>query len=64
MLTCFILVKLKGCCLRGNKPAKGSFSNDDGDGNENLNRFIEENDTFARASRFLYIYLPSLHNKT
>ena len=33
----------------------GSFSNDDGDGNENVkksNRFIEQNNKFARASRF------------
>ena len=58
-------MKLKGCQLRGYKPAIGSFSNDDGDGNENLknsNRFMEENNTFARASRFLYIYLPLLHD--
>ena len=32
-----------------------SFSNDDGDGNENVkksNRFIEQNNNYARASRF------------
>ena len=33
----------------------GSFSDDDGDGNENVKktiRFIEQNNKFARASRF------------
>ena len=33
----------------------GSFSNDDGDGNQdvkNNNRFITQNNNFARASRF------------
>ena len=29
---------------------------------QNSNRFMEENNTFARASRFLYIYLPLLHD--
>ena len=29
---------------------------------QNSNRFIEQNKTFARASRFLYISLPLLHN--
>ena len=29
---------------------------------QNSNRFIEQNKTFARASRFLYISLPFLHN--
>ena len=37
----------------------GSFSNDDGDGKRN--RFITQNNNFARASCFLYISLPSLH---
>ena len=33
----------------------GSFSNDDGDGNENakkINGFVKQNNIFARASRF------------
>ena len=29
---------------------------------QNSNRFIEQNKTFARASRFLHISLPLLHN--
>ena len=43
----------------------GSLSNDDGDGNENGKKAIGldwENNNFARASRFLYISLPSLHD--
>ena len=43
----------------------GSLSNDDGDGNENDKRAIGldwQNDNFARASRLLYISLPSLHD--
>ena len=41
-------------------PIIGSFSNDDGDGNENVqkkksNRFIEQNSKFEG---FLYISLP------
>ena len=42
-----------------------SFSNDDGDGNENAknsNRFLKQNNNFERASRFFVIYLPSLHD--
>ena len=34
----------------------GSFSNDDGDGKSN--RFIKQNNNFARESPFLYISLP------
>ena len=44
---------------------KGSFSNDDGDGSENVkksNRLIKQNNNFARASRFLYISLPPLQD--
>ena len=43
----------------------GSLSNDDGDGNENGKTEIGlnlQNNNFARASRFLYISLPSLHD--
>ena len=43
----------------------GSLSNDDGDGNENDKRAIGldwQNNNFARASRLLYISLPSLHD--
>ena len=31
-------------------------------GRQKSNRFITQNNNFARASRFLYISLPSLHN--
>ena len=44
----------------------GSFSNDEGDGNENVkksNRLIKQNNKFARASHFsCNISLPSLHD--
>ena len=48
----------------------GSFSNDDGDSNENVkkkkkklnHRFIEQNNKFAGAHAFVYISLPSLHD--
>ena len=43
----------------------GSLSNDDGDLKENGNNAIGldwQNNNFARASRFLYISLPSLHD--
>ena len=43
----------------------GSLSNDDGDGNENGKKAIgldKQNNNFARAARFLYISLPSLHD--
>ena len=45
----------------------GSSNNDDGDGNENGKKGIgldKENNNFARASRFefLYISLPLLHD--
>ena len=42
-----------------------SLSNDDGDGNENGKKAIGldwQNNNFARASRFLSISLPSLHD--
>ena len=41
----------------------GNFSNDDGDGNEDVKKGLGldwQNNNFARASRFLYISLPSL----
>ena len=43
----------------------GSLNNGDSDGNENGNKPIGldwQNNNFARASRFLYISLPSLHD--
>ena len=43
----------------------GSFSNDEGDGNEDVKKAIGldwQNNNFARASRFLHISLPSLHD--
>ena len=43
----------------------GTLRNYDGDGKENVkknNRFNEQNNNSARASRFFYISLPSLHN--
>ena len=43
----------------------GSLSKDGGDGNENDKKAIGsdwQNNNFARASRFLYISLPSLHD--
>ena len=43
----------------------GSLSNDNGVGNENDKRAVGldwRNNNFARASRFLYISLPSLHD--
>ena len=46
----------------------GSFSNDDGDGNENVKKSDRlnrpQNNNFASASRFsvLYVYLLSLHD--
>ena len=43
----------------------GSLSNDDGDGNENGKKAIGldwQKNNFARASRFLYISLPSRHD--
>ena len=46
-------------------PKLGSLSNDNGDGNENDKKGIGldwQNNNFARASRFLYISLPSLHD--
>ena len=43
-----------------------SLSNDEDDGNENGKKkqevYISKNNNFARASRFLYISLPSLHD--
>ena len=42
-----------------------SSSNDDGDGNENGKKAIgldRQNSNFVRASLFLYISLPSLHD--
>ena len=42
----------------------GSFSNDDGDGNEDVKKargLDWQNKNFSRASCFLYISLPSLH---
>ena len=42
-----------------------SLSNDDGDGNENGKKAIGldwQNNNFVRASLFLYISLPSLHD--
>ena len=42
-----------------------SLSNDDGDGNENGKKAIgldRQNSNFVRASLFLYISLPSLHD--
>ena len=41
----------------------GSFSNDDGDGNQdvkNSNRFITQNNNFARASRFFVHFFTGL----
>ena len=43
----------------------GRLSNDDGDGKEDGKNAIGldwQNNNFARASRFLYISLPSLHD--
>ena len=43
----------------------GRLSNDDGDGKENGKKtkgLDWQNNNFARASRFLYISLPSLHD--
>jgi len=43
----------------------GSLSNDDGDGNEDGKKAIGldwQNNNFERASRFLYISLPSLYD--
>ena len=40
-----------------------SFSNDDGNESaKKRNGFDKQNNNFARASRFLYISLPSLHD--
>ena len=42
---------------------KGSFSNDDGDRNEDVkksNRFITQNNNFARASRFFVHFFTVL----
>ena len=41
----------------------GSFSNDDGDGNQDVkksNRFITQNNNFARASRFFVHFFTVL----
>ena len=43
----------------------GSLSKDDGYGNENGKKAVGldwQNNNFARASRILYISLPSLHD--
>ena len=43
----------------------GSLGNDDGDVNESRKKAIGldwQNNNFTRASRFLYISLPSLHD--
>ena len=43
----------------------GSLRNDHGDSNENGDKAIgldKQTNNFARASRFLYISLPSLHD--
>ena len=43
----------------------GSLSNDDGDGNEKVKKATGsdwQNNNSARASRLLYIILPSLHD--
>ena len=43
----------------------GSFSNHDGDGNENAeksNRFVKPNNNFARASRLFVHFFASLHD--
>ena len=46
-------------------PRKGSFSNDDGDGNENGKKaigLISKTTTLHVHHAFLYISLPSLHD--
>ena len=44
----------------------GSLNNDDGDVNENgknaIGLYTKQSNQFARASRFLDIFLPSLRN--
>ena len=43
--------------------AKGSFSNDDGDGNQDVkksSRFITQNNNFARVSRFFVHFFTVL----
>ena len=44
----------------------GSFSNDDGDGNQNVKKkaigFLRETTTLLVHHAFLYISLPSLHD--
>ena len=45
------------------KETLGSFSNDDGDGKEDVkksNRFITQNNNFARASRFFVHFFTVL----
>ena len=38
----------------------GSFSNDDGDGNEDVKKAITQNNNFARASRFFVHFFTVL----
>ena len=51
-------------CRRRRRLILGSFSNDDGDGNEDvkkaIDRFIEKNNNFARASPFFVNFFTVL----
>ena len=67
-----VRAKLMSCLIKLNQycflvavavVVAGSFSNDDGDGNQdvkNSNRFITQNNNFARASRFFVHFFTVL----
>ena len=59
--------RLQGLCLVAGSKQWGSLSTNDGhgNGNKNGNKAIGldwQNNNFTRASRFLYILLPSMHD--
>ena len=67
VVVCVLNLSLSGRFRSRRRRSGGSFSNDDGDGNEHVkksDRFNRQNNNFVSTSRFsvLYVYLLSLHD--